>query len=146
MALLTGLVITCCFPDVLSPLVFVCGDFGCTVRFIWLLVVCSVGSSIGDTACNFYLFSFLVFFLCGPAVPVAPLKADFILFLSLYFQVWSAVSQVGADVTSASCVYVFTVFSSCLVVTCGFPFLFSPFGLIRYRFGASNDFICRSVT
>ena len=41
--------------------------------------------------------------------------------------------------------YVFSVFSGCLVVACGSPLLFSPFGFVRCHFGASNDFVCGSI-
>ena len=80
-----------------------------------------LGSYIQSSVC--------LVFLCLYVNPAAPLTADFFLLL-LCFQVWSAVSDVGADVTSALCVYVFSVFSGTLVVTCGSPLLFLS---IRFR-------------
>ena len=129
-----------------SPLGFVCGDFGCTIRFRLRFIVRSVGSSIWGPASSLPVFSFFCVFL-QPLWSLRCRRRLTFPTLVCCFGVWSAVLDVVEPTSPVhSFCSSFLFFSRSLVVTCGSPSVFSPFVFVRCSFGTWNDFVCGSFT
>ena len=80
-------------------------------------------------------------FLYVHAVPAAPIVVDLISFVFLPSLVCA--SEVTADVhLCVFCVSVFSVFLRVAYLYMQLSLFISPFGFVRCRFGASDDFVC----
>ena len=116
-----------------SLLVFVRGDFARIRQFHLRFVVRSVGSSVWGPAFSLPVFGFLVFLWRRGRLAFSTLLASSV--SGMQFRTLLRRCQPCAMRVRPFC------FFREPVITCGFPYFFSPFGFVRCRFAVSNNFV-----